>query len=278
MNMDKWLLILLSLCVSAAYAGMYKWEDVDGKIHYTDQPPDSQAEELSLPPISTYKAPDLQGEQEFQQDGEVLEPQDGPEVIVYEKLVITSPKMNETIRNNDGAVPVNYTATPGGLNPGHKYRLLLDGRVQEGASSLVNVARGSHSVKAQIVDENGAVQLSSQAVIFHLHIEADGKKTTDSTKPDDNTEAYTPGSEDADHAAEDSDGIVQDKDGSNYDPSNITDEDDKRDSVFDPTTSGHGSGSTYDPKTGGYGSGTSSSPGTFNAPSGTYTPNYNQNK
>ncbi len=268
MNMDKWLLILLSLCISTAYAGMYKWEDVDGKVHYTDQPPDSQAEELSLPPISTYKAPDLQAEQDRLQE-DVADQPDATAVIVYEKLIITSPKMNETIRDNDGTVPVNYTSTPGGLNPGNKYRLLLDGSVQEGTSSLVNVARGSHSVKVQIVDENGAVQISSQAVIFHLHIEADGKKTTDSTKPDDNTEAYTPKSEDADHSAEESDGIVQDRDGSNYDPSNITDPDDTRDSVYDPSSRGYDSGST---SSGNY------KPSSTPNYSPTFTPNYNQKK
>jgi hypothetical protein len=279
MDMDKWLPTLLCFCVFAASAEMYKWEDADGNIHYTDQPPTEQAEKLSLPPINSYTPPEQRVEE---QDMAEILPDEAPDLenIVYEKLTITSPKMNETIRNSDGTVPVAYTLTPGGaLKQGHQYQLMLDGRVEKGATStLSNVDRGSHTIKVQIVNAAGVIQISSQAVIFHLHREADGKETTDSTTPDDNTEAYTPGSDDADHSAEDDDGIVQDPDGSSYDPTNITDPDDERDSVFDPTTSGHGAGTSYDPENSGYGSGTSPSPGTFNAPSGTYTPNYNQKR
>jgi hypothetical protein len=255
---------------------MYKWEDADGNIHYTDQPPSEKAEELSLPPVNSYTAPVQPSEE--QDMAEVL-PDEVPAQanITYDTLTITRPKMNETIRNSDGTVSVAYTLTPGVLNQGDQYQLVLDGRVKKGATAtLSNVDRGSHTVKVQIVNADGVVQIRSQAVIFHLHREADGKKTTDSTTPDDNTDAYTPSSDDADHSAEDGDGIEQDADGSNYDPTNITDEDDDRDSVYDPTTSGHGAGSSYDPDSSGYGSGSSPSPGTFTAPAGTYAPNYNQ--
>ncbi len=281
MIMDKRLPILLCLCLPAVVvAGMYKWEDENGKVHYTDQPPTEDAEELSLPPINSYTPPESpeirpEDQEAVAEPGVDPEPTD-PANITYDKLTITSPKMNETIRNNDGDVPVAYTLEPGGLKPDHKIRLVLDGRAQEGTSSLTNVARGSHTVKVQIVDAKGIPQKISPGVIFHLHREADGKKTTDSTKPDDNSEAYTPSSGDADHSAEENDGIVQDSDGSSYDPTNITDPDDDRDSVYDPTTSGHGAGTSYDPSSSGYGSTTSPSSGTYNAPSGTYTPNYNQ--
>jgi hypothetical protein len=278
MNMGKWLPILLCFCVTAVSAEMYKWEDEDGKVHYTDQPPNSQqAEELSLPPLNSYKAPDLgvsnQDSPEYDDDlgpdsasPDMMPGQEGG-VAAYEKLTITSPKMNETIRNNDGIVPISFTLTPeGGLKEGDEYRLMLDGRPLEqgGETTLVNVDRGSHTVKLQVVDANGVPKLSSQAVIFHLHREADGKKTTDATQPDDNSDAYTP-SDDADHSAEEDEGIVSD--GSAFDPSNITDPEDTRDSVYDPESPGYDSGS--------------SSSGNYN-PSSTpnyspnYTPNYNQ--
>ena len=37
--MKKILLILLMLAGTNAYAGINKWVDADGKVHYSDQPP-----------------------------------------------------------------------------------------------------------------------------------------------------------------------------------------------------------------------------------------------
>jgi single-stranded DNA-binding protein len=266
MNMDKWLPILLCFCVTAVSAEMYKWEDEDGNIHYTDQQPDQQAEELSLPPINSYTAPPIPpSAQQVSENVDVETEPVGAPPVTYEKLVITSPEMNETIRNSDGTVSVAYTLTPGGLMPGHQFQLMLDGRVKRDATTtLESVDRGSHTVKVQIVDANGIVQLSSQSVIFHLHREADGKETTDATKPDDNTDSYTP-SDDADHSADENDGIVQHGDESDFDPGT------KYDSSFDP-------GTKFDPENAGHSSSSSPSSTTFTPPAGTYTPNYNQKK
>ncbi len=165
--MNKWLPILLFLYMSTVSAGMYKWEDEDGDVHYTDQAPDSKAEELELPPINSYTAPTqvVKLKPDSELDGK------GPAeaVVPYEKLTITSPKMNETIRSNEGTVSVAFSLTPGELHEGDSYRLMLDGRAQSGASTLTNVTRGSHTVKVQIVDASGVFKLGSSAVIFHLH-------------------------------------------------------------------------------------------------------------
>ena len=37
--MKKFLLILLMLASANAFAGLSKWVDADGKVHYSDQPP-----------------------------------------------------------------------------------------------------------------------------------------------------------------------------------------------------------------------------------------------
>ena len=37
--MKKLLLVLLMLSGANAYAGLHKWVDADGKVHYSDQPP-----------------------------------------------------------------------------------------------------------------------------------------------------------------------------------------------------------------------------------------------
>lgn len=37
--MKKLLLILLALCSASAFAGLNKWVDANGKVHYSDSPP-----------------------------------------------------------------------------------------------------------------------------------------------------------------------------------------------------------------------------------------------
>lgn len=46
--MKKFLLISLVLVSASAFAGLHKWVDAKGKVHYSDQPPPANAEATTL--------------------------------------------------------------------------------------------------------------------------------------------------------------------------------------------------------------------------------------
>jgi hypothetical protein len=59
------------------------------------------------------------------------------------------------------------------LQPGHRIRLLLDnaptGSAQSnGVFALTNADRGTHTVAAQVVDDDGAVVFTGSSTTFHL--------------------------------------------------------------------------------------------------------------
>ena len=262
--MKKWLPLLLCFLIPSAFAGLYKWVDADGNVHYTDHPPPQGAEEVTLPPTVTYKPTSIPAESAPTEPG-------AKEVVPYQGLTISTPKMNETIRSNTGEVSVQFSLTPNGLNKGDKFRLMVDGKALEQEFTqpqvvLRNVDRGSHTVQVHAVNAAGQVEISSQSVIFHLRRESELSSSSSSSS--DNSEAYTPGYAQDPNADKSSEykntgtpnydkGIPQHPNGSDYSP-DVTDPADSRDTVYDPTyrdTSSSGKGFK---------------------PGSSYTPNYNQ--
>lgn len=53
--MKNFLLILLILASASTFAGLNKWVDADGKVHYSDQPPPANVESTTLRPTSSAK-------------------------------------------------------------------------------------------------------------------------------------------------------------------------------------------------------------------------------
>ena len=53
--MKKILLILLTLVSASALAGLHKWVDADGKVHYSDQPPPANVKATTLRSTSSAK-------------------------------------------------------------------------------------------------------------------------------------------------------------------------------------------------------------------------------
>lgn len=53
--MKIFLLILLTLASASTFAGLNKWVDADGKVHYSDQPPPANVEATTLRSTSSAK-------------------------------------------------------------------------------------------------------------------------------------------------------------------------------------------------------------------------------
>ncbi|MCP4129276.1 MAG: DUF4124 domain-containing protein [Gammaproteobacteria bacterium] len=235
------------LCFSAV-AGIYKYVDANGNVHYSDQE-QAGAEEVDLPAAVTYtptaaRTPASGKAKPGKKQG-------------YTEMSIVQPKMNETLRSNSGDVQVAIELKPG-LATGDTITLYLDGKEEikgSGQTSvmLTNVDRGSHTLRATVFNKNGVAVISSKSIIFHLHKgqidpgASDGGNT-EAFKPDYPKIESTPEKE-ADYSKDYKNNLGKD----------------------------FGSGNGYQDKAADFKKGVPSGSGTF-SPGSTYSPNYQQKK
>lgn len=164
MRRSSWFLILVLLPVAAS-AGVYKWIDADGTVHYSDTPKPG-AEEVHVPPPQTYTPAPLPP---------ATPATEAPEPPVeYTRLAITAPAPEANVWDNTGAIPVSFALDPAlKTGRGHKLVVLLDGQakatVRESSLTLQEVERGSHSLQGQVVDASGRVLIASPSITVHLH-------------------------------------------------------------------------------------------------------------
>ena len=161
-----WLLLFFSLLlfVGGAGAAVYKWVDEDGNTIYSDTPhPDG--EEIHQPPVQTYKAHKIPPKVPAP---EVAKP------VKYEAVEILTPLADESIRENTGEIMVTIGIKPGlQTRWGHRVALYIDGS-RFGAPGtttsfkLQNVDRGSHNLRAAIVNRDNQELFSSDSSTFHL--------------------------------------------------------------------------------------------------------------
>jgi hypothetical protein len=189
--MRGYLLISLLLVCFSATAGIYKWVDENGKVHYSDTEVEG-AEQVELPKPVTY-TPTTRDSSSADADKNAEQKEKDKEVPGYTEMKITQPAMNETIRNNSGTVEVIIQLTPG-LMPEHTITVYLDGKEllkgkTETTFTLQGISRGSHTLRASVFDKNGVSLISASSVIFHLKKAA---VESESNVPEDNSNAYTP--------------------------------------------------------------------------------------
>ena len=159
--------LCLMLVVGTVHAGkIYKWTLSNGQVVYSDKPPPAeQADEVTLEPLQTFRAPPTP-----QLDDE-SEEQEKPKPEGYEEFKVTSPSNDATIRDNGGNVQVSLSLTPG-LQAGHSIEVIMDGQpIGSGRSTsltLTDVDRGTHTVQATVKDGEGKEVVRSNSVIFHL--------------------------------------------------------------------------------------------------------------
>jgi len=153
------LLITLSFVIQLTSAGVYKWIDSAGQVHYSDRPVSgAEIQEMALP---------AEGRQRERTRGD----QDG-ESVVYDEIEIVSPEEDQTIRSDGGTVDLGIVIRPP-LIEDHRVQILIDGAPISGATdgaqfSLNGVPYGSHSVQAIIIDYKDQPVASSTVVNFHL--------------------------------------------------------------------------------------------------------------
>ncbi|MGF6090946.1 DUF4124 domain-containing protein [Pseudomonas sp. 18173] len=164
--MKTWLLIACFIALPAS-AEVFTYVDPQGNRVFTDHPKPGNTRPVPLTKsnrIAANPAP-----------ATPLIAQGSPEVQVpfhYDVLRILVPEPDATIRNNTGELIVSVTNEPG-LQPGHRYRLLLDGEptAEPGLSPvfpLSNIDRGSHTLSVEILDEQGRIVERTASQPFHV--------------------------------------------------------------------------------------------------------------
>lgn len=147
-------------------SGVYTYIDAEGNRVYTDQPPSGRkAQRVELAPGNSVAPPGIR----YRPPAAPLE----VKPPAYQLLRILFPEPDATLRANSGDVIVTVTSEPA-LLPGHRYRLLLDGK-PAGAPGrspvfpLKNLDRGTHQVAVEIIDGDGTTVESTPSQPFHLH-------------------------------------------------------------------------------------------------------------
>lgn len=162
--------VLLS-CLSLAQAEtVYRSVDETGAVEFSDQS-HHDAEEIKLQKVPTYKFKKVE-----RSSSQPSKPTNKPETQA--RLQIVSPAEKETIRHNAGDVTVVIKLTGTGtqkadtLQSGEKIAILLDGNVLQQTDKttvvLNNIDRGTHQLKAQLLNAQGKTVAQSPVVEFYM--------------------------------------------------------------------------------------------------------------
>lgn len=157
-------LILLAAMIAATAAAteIYRWVDADGQAHYSDQWQPG-AERIHIQESPGYSTPPSGAAPA----GEA--PPAAP-ASSYQVLEIASPAQEEVLWNIESQLRVSLQLDPA-LQPGHELRLFLDGQQQDiptGSTQamLSGVYRGVHTLRAEVVSEDGTVLITSPTRTF----------------------------------------------------------------------------------------------------------------
>lgn len=156
----------MMLSLAAEPQEIYRWVDKDGVVHYADQPGAPDAVRVQIANANEYEATPWES-------GRVATYKQPPAPLPYDSLTITQPTPEQVFFGADASVTV--AAELGGtLQPDHTLVFFLNGnRVPaEGGGSvqLSNLERGTHFLRAAVLDQNGALLLSSQQITFHVRL------------------------------------------------------------------------------------------------------------
>ena len=141
----------------------WKWTDDDGVVHYSDVPVDG-AEQVHLSEYSKKTGARISD------STELTRPEETSEEFTYENLAVTSPTAEQTLWNIEGNLPVSIAVSPN-LMRGHRIRLYFDGNAQDLAGTsvtLTEVYRGTHNLRAEVIDATGRVITISDPVRFYV--------------------------------------------------------------------------------------------------------------
>lgn len=164
--MRVWLLIVCLITLPAS-AEVFTYVDAQGNRVFTDQPGTGNAKRVPLAPGNRMSANPTSAKPLIAGKQTEAAPQ-----LRYDMLRVLIPEPDATLRSSAGELIVSVTSEPG-LQRGHRFRLLLDGKptAEPGLSpvfALTNVDRGSHNLSVEILDQQGRTVERTANQPFHM--------------------------------------------------------------------------------------------------------------
>ncbi|PHS23239.1 MAG: hypothetical protein COA83_10330 [Methylophaga sp.] len=160
----KYLGLILLLCISSLNADVYRLQDENGRIIYSDQfHPDAELINITKP--TSYKPPVINNPPDVPQQEQVQ---------AYE-IAILSPEQDEAFWANDGNVPVTVDVQPAlNVEKGEMLIIMLDGmqigEPQPSTDLTVSITeRGAHTISVSLINEVGVTLATSPSVNFQVH-------------------------------------------------------------------------------------------------------------
>lgn len=158
----------LSAPAITAEMKIYHWIDKDGKSHFSDTAIPG-TEEIQVKNNNLLPAEEIKMEQtDSIADQLLLEEQSQ---ITYQATII-SPEDDQPLHSNDGTIEIQIEIEPEKENT-QKLQLYLDGK-KLGSPQIsstmraLNIDRGTHQVKVELLDKNGNALATTQVVTVHL--------------------------------------------------------------------------------------------------------------
>lgn len=159
------LLLAALLSPPAVSQEIYRWVDKNGVVHYSDQPGPGAERVTITGTVARPPAPD-ETPALYQSDRR----QEPATASTVRSLSISSPANDEAFFGSDASVSVALELD-GELQPGQEVALFLDGRrvPTDGLSTtLTGVGRGTHFLRAAVLDESGSPVITSGQITFHV--------------------------------------------------------------------------------------------------------------
>ena len=165
--------ITACLTVFSAHAELFKWKDADGNLIFSDQPPpskdkaESEVEQVELPQIITVPAPKTSSVTSTSASKGSISP------VRYKELTIVEPVHDTAVRENSGNVKITVRVLPENFaETGAILAIYMDGNeVSKGPQTsvqLMNIDRGTHTLKAELLNSAGHVVKATRPTVFHL--------------------------------------------------------------------------------------------------------------
>lgn len=163
--MKRFLYLILLLMPFSLQAELYKSVDEEGNVTFSDkETPNSEEIPMRMPTSIPMPKP----------EPKVEATEKTPTETSYTEFQIVQPVNNATVRDNSGNVSVSLALTPPlDLAAGHKISVSVDGKpVSKGGTSLSvqlpNIDRGSHTIKASVLNKKGKTIKTSNSITIHL--------------------------------------------------------------------------------------------------------------
>lgn len=167
-------LLLAAVLTSTALAAseIYRTEDEDGNVTFTDQPPSDDAEPIPLGEINILQPSAERGAE--QRDTGASSAEDEQPAPDYDGVRIVFPPAGEATRRVTGEVPVRVELEPADaeLAAGYEVRIDVDGneagRAQSTEVRVGTLDPGPHDLRAAVVAPDGSTVVESETLRFYL--------------------------------------------------------------------------------------------------------------